>query len=199
MEKMNYRKLLMVLFTLSLVVTAFDLAAQVYKVIDKDGNVTFTDRPPADGATPMDLPPISVIEAPTFKAAPAAAAAEEEVPLRTLRKNYQGFSIVSPLQEDSLWGPDGPISVAWNSPSTLLEGMQVTIYLNGQKQTTTTQQMVMVPGLPRGEYIATAELRDSRNRIVATAAPVTFFVRQPGLGLGVGIRNRPGVSPHIGG
>ncbi len=203
MEKMNYRTLLMILFAFSLVITASELTAQVYKVVDKDGNVTFTDKPPPDGSKPMELPPLSVIEAPSFDAAPSAATSdplvevEEEVPLRTLRRDYEGFSIVSPLQEESLWGPDGPISVAWNSPSALQEGMQVTVYLNGKKQTTTTQQMVVVAGLPRGEHIITAEIKDSKNRIVATAAPITFYVRQPGLGLH--LRNRPGVSPHVGG
>ena len=39
------------------------LAAQgeIYKVVDKDGNVTFTDQRPSDTAQPMDLPPLSVI------------------------------------------------------------------------------------------------------------------------------------------
>lgn len=205
MEKMNYRTLLMIIFAFSLVITASDLTAQVYKTVDKDGNVTYTDKPPADGSRPMELPPISVIEAPEFDAAPNSATSdplvevEEEVPLRTLRRDYEGFAITSPLQEESLWGPDGPISVAWNSPAALAEGMQVTIYLNGKKQATTTQQVIVVSGLPRGEHIVTAELRDSKNRVIATAAPLTFFVRQPGLGLGIGIRNRPGVSPHVGG
>lgn len=204
MEKMNYRTFLMVLFAFSLVITASELAAEVYKTVDKDGNVTFSDQPPGDGTKPMELPPLSVIETPNYEgAAPATVdqdplvEVEKEVPLRTLRRDYEGFSIISPLQEDSLWGPDGPISIAWNSPSALQEGMKVTIYLNGKRQTTTTQQMVVVAELPRGEHIVTAEIRDSRNRIIATAAPITFYIRQPGLGLG--LRNRTGVSPFVGG
>lgn len=208
MEKMNYRTLLMILFAFSLVITASELAAQVYKVVDKDGNVTFTDRPPADDAIPMDLPPISVIETPDYGATPGAAnndpavdAEGEEVSLRSLRNTYRGFAIVSPQQEDSLWGPDGPVSIVWSAPAALKEGMQVTISLNGNKQKPTTDRMIVVTDLPRGEFIISAVLTDSRNRTIATAAPVTFFVRQPGLGLGLGtdVRNRNGARSQVGG
>ena len=45
---------------------AAPLAAQstgeIYKVVDEDGNVTFTDQRPSAQAQPMDLPPLSVIE-----------------------------------------------------------------------------------------------------------------------------------------
>ncbi len=45
---------------------AAPLAAQssgeIYKVVDEDGNVTFTDQRPSAQAEPMDLPPLSVIE-----------------------------------------------------------------------------------------------------------------------------------------
>jgi len=178
---------LMVLFAFSLAVTSSALTAQVYKTVDKDGNVTYTDQPPADGSKPIELAPISVIEAPIYEKAPEATTEDgaadggEEVSLKTLRRNYKDFAIVSPQAEESVWAPDGPISVAWQAGLALQEGMQVTIFLDGKRYSTTTQQMVMVVGLERGEHNVSAELRDSRNRTVATTAPVVFFVRQPGL------------------
>lgn len=178
---------LMILFAFSLAVTSTALTAQVYKTVDKDGNVTYTDQPPADGSKPIELAPISVIEAPIYEKAPEATQADgaiegdEEVPLKTLRRNYKDFAIISPQAEESVWAPDGPISIAWQTGLALQEGMQVTIFLDGKRHSTTTQQMVVVVGLERGEHNVSAELRDSRNRTVATTARVVFFVRQPGL------------------
>lgn len=177
----------MVLFAFSLAVTCSTLSAQVYKIVDKDGNVTYTDQAPADGSKPIELAPISVIEAPIYEKAPAATEADGavegdgEVSLKTLRRNYKGFAIVSPQPEESVWAPDGPVSVAWGSPVALQTGMQVTIFLDGKLHSTTTQQMVPIIGLERGEHNVKAELRDSKNRTIATTAPVVFFVRQPGL------------------
>jgi len=197
-------KSLMIVFAL-LMISAPPLMAQVYKVVDKDGNVTYTDQPPADGSGPVELPPISVIEAPKYETAPKTgdqAGGEEdnkEMSLSYLRKNYSDFAIVSPQQEESVWRPDGPIPVAWNTKFALQDGMQVTLFLDGKKHSSTTQQMVPMANLDRGEHVLTAELRDAKNRLIAKAKPVTFFVRQPGL-FNRALNNAPpSVNPNGGG
>jgi hypothetical protein len=195
-------KSLMIVFTL-LMLSATPVSAQVYKVVDKDGNVTYTDQPPADGSGPVDLKPISVIEAPAYETAPKAddkaEGEDKEMSLSYLRSNYKDFAIVSPQQEESVWRADGPIPVAWNTKYALQDGMQVTIYLDGKRHSTTKQQMVPMANLDRGEHVVTADLRDAKNRVVAQAAPVTFFVRQPGL-LNRALNNTPpSVKPKSGG
>lgn len=192
-----HKPFLLVLLGLSLAVVSAGLAAQVYKTVDKDGNVSYTDQPPPDGSKPIKLAPISVIEAPTYKKAPEAGEEgdAEEVPLRTLRRNFRDFAIISPQPEESVWRPDGPIPVAWSAGSVLLEGMQVTISVDGQQKASTTQSMIPVAGLERGEHVIRAELRDAKNRTIATAEPVTFFVRQPNLYTNPRVR----VAPNGGG
>ena len=192
-------KSLMIIFAL-LMISAMPVLAQVYKVVDKDGNVTYTDQPPADGSGPVELKPISVIEAPVYQTAPKTGdvEADKEMSLSDLRRNYKDFAIVSPLQEESVWRPDGPFPVAWNTKYALQEGMQVTIFLDGKKHSTTNQQMVAMANLDRGEHTLTAQLRDSQNRLIAEAAPVTFFIRQPGLN-NRALTAPPVVKPHNGG
>ena len=188
MKLMTHKTLLTLLVAFSLAIMVSPLAAQVYKIVDKDGNVTYTDKPPADDAKPMDLPPLSVIETPDYgktarqKAEAAeAAVGEKEVPLRTMRNRFRDFAIISPLQEESVWRPDGPVSIAWSSSNQLMESMTVQIFLDGQQQANTTAPMIPVNGLERGEHTVTATIKDARNRTIATAEPITFYVRQPGL------------------
>jgi len=186
-----------------LLVSATPLMAQVYKTVDKDGNVTYTDQPPADGSGPIELRPISIIEAPTYETPPETTDADaedgKEASLSSLRRDYNDFAIISPQPEESVWRPDGPTPVAWSTGTALLDGMQVTIFLDGKKQTATTQQMVPLINLERGEHIVSAELRDSRNRVIAQAAPVTFYVRQPGLYNRALNNAPPAVKPNNGG
>ena len=201
MNTANLNKFLFTAFTFSLLLTATQSFAQVYKVVDKDGNVTYTDQAPMDGAAPIELRPISVIETPTYQKAPAAEEDAEDdkgMSLSYLRKNYKDFAIVSPQSEESVWRPDGPIAIAWNAKYALQEGMQVTVFLDGKKHSSTTQQIVAVADLERGEHVVSAELTDAKNRVVAKAAPVTFFVRQPGL-LNRALNAPPVVSPNSGG
>jgi hypothetical protein len=188
MKLTTYKTFLMTLAVFFLAIMVSPLAAQVYKTVDKDGNVIYTDKPPGDDSKPMDLPPLSIIETPEYgktarqKAEEAeAAGGEKEVPLKTLRKDFRDFAIISPLQEESVWRPDGPVSIAWSSSNQLIEGMTVQISLDGQQQANTTAPMIPVSGLDRGEHTVTATIKDARNRTVATAEPITFYIRQPGL------------------
>ncbi len=194
MKLISHKTFLLILIAVFLAVTTGPLMAQVYKVVDEDGNVTYTDKAPKDGSKPIKLAPISVIEAPVYEKAPEAAKDGEELSLRDLRKLYRDFSIISPQPEESVWRPDGPVMLAWSTREQLKNGMQVTIYLDGKIQATTTQGAIPVGGIDRGEHTVTAELRDAANRKVATASPVTFFIRQPNIHT-----NRPRPTPRGGG
>jgi len=128
-------KFLMTLMAFSLLMMSTSLMAEVYKIVDKDGNVSFTDRPPGDGSRPMELPPLSIVEAPVYEktAREAAAAAgdageqDTEIPLKTLRRTYRDFAIISPIAEESVWHPEQAVPIAWSVANPLQAGMTVTI------------------------------------------------------------------------
>ena len=158
--------------------------AQVYKVVDENGNVVYTDRAPAADAQPMELPGLSVIE--MIRTEPEGAAGsveeageeEEEVSdIRELRRGYRDFSIVSPIDEETLWGTGGQVQIAWDTRYRLQTGMYVVLTVDGTEGDPTTQPVINMV-LERGTHTVYAELFDRRNRKVATANPVTFNVQQ---------------------
>ncbi len=179
----THKRILLTLIAFLLAITVSGLMAQVYKIVDEDGNVTYTDRAPNDGTQPIELRPISVIEAPTYEKASRQdeEGAEKELSLRDLRKNYRDFAIVSPTQEESVWHPEGPVTVAWSTKYQLREGMKVTLFVDGAQHAITSDRAIPVNGLERGEHTLRADLTDAKNRKVASANPVTFFIKQPNL------------------
>ena len=183
MKLVTHKYFLMSLMTFFLAVAVSPLTAEVYKTVDKDGNVTYTDTPPPDGSQPIDLPPISVIEAPVYETGSKQTdeGEEKELSLRELRKNYKDFAIVAPQQEESVWHPETPITVTWNTKFNLQEGMMMTLFVDGVQQESTTVRSIPVSDLERGEHTLRAELRDAKNRKVASADPITFFVKKPNL------------------
>ena len=194
MNLITNKTFLLILIAFVLVIANGPLTAQIYKVVDKDGNVTFTDRSPADGAKPVDLPPLSVIESPVYetKAKPdEAEVAADEPSLRDMRRNYKDFEITSPQPEQSLWQPDQATTVAWNVRYQLHPGMKVTVFVNGQQYATSTERMIPIGELDRGEHTVTAELKDAKNRKIATAKPVTFYIQRPNI-----YTNRRGPIPR---
>jgi hypothetical protein len=183
--KIDIRKTYFLTLTaLFLALAAMPLAAEVYKVIDEDGNVSYTDKPPGDGSKPIELQPISVVEAPVYESKPKPAVEDEDgepLSLRALRGMYRDFAIVAPQSEESIWHPDAPITVAWSTGTPLQTGMKANVSVDGKLQANTTDRVVPVANLERGEHTVTAELTNERNQSVATANPIVFFVRRPGL------------------
>ncbi len=171
---------------------------QIYKVVDEDGNVTFTDQRPSSDARPMDLPPLSVIETdapPPSTPAHQAGEPEEDRPLtpRELRRQFRDFSITQPLQEETFWGTENTVVVTWGSSAEIPPEMNVMLYVDGKGQKAPASGSVTLT-LDRGEHQVYAELRDERNRRIVTTPTVTFFIKQHSANF-----NRPGAGTPKGG
>lgn len=153
----------------------------IYKVVDKDGNVTYTDQKPYEGAKPVDLPDLSVITTdipvPEKSASEAEQAKPSEPTPRELRKLYRDFRITEPQSEETFWGTANKVVVSWDSQRPIMPGMSVTLYVDGKPQEAPVQGGVTLT-LDRGEHQVYAELRDPRGRQVVKTDSVTFFVKQ---------------------
>ncbi len=161
---------------------------EIYKVVDKDGNVTFTDQRPSADAQPMDLPPLSVITTspPDLPpAAPAEGAVEEEQPavptLSDLRKMYRDFRITRPMPEETFWGTENTVVITWQSSQPISPQLRVMVMVDGVAQQSTGSGSLSLT-LERGEHQVSAELRDERNRRIASTDTVTFYVQQHSVG-----------------
>ncbi|MBT8046874.1 MAG: DUF4124 domain-containing protein [Xanthomonadales bacterium] len=185
------------LLTLILLPLALFAQGEIYKVVDENGNVTFTDQRPASGAQPMDLPPLSVIETDmqtpdeTAQSMQSAAAEAKPPTPRELRRQFRDFRITRPLQEETFWGTANAVVVTWGSSEPIPPSMSVLLYVDGTPQEAPAAGGVTLT-LDRGEHRVYAELRDERKRRIVTTDPVTFFVKQNSAQF-----RRPGANPGI--
>jgi hypothetical protein len=180
------------LLTVSLGLSA---EGEIYKIVDKDGNVTYTDERPQGGAEPMDLPPLSVIETDIQVPPPAestAQAAEEakEPTLRDLRRQFQDFRIIQPQQEETFWGTANTVVVAWGTAQPVPPELKARLYVDGVAQPVPASGSLSLT-LERGEHQVYAELLDARGRQIVATERVVFFVKQAS----VGFRRSPGGAP----
>jgi len=167
---------------------------QIYKVVNPDGSVTFTDQRPAPGAKPVELKPLSVIETDIQVPEPADAAAAEgeaaEPTAQELKRMFSDFRIMQPQSEETFWGTENQVTVSWGASKPIPEDMRVILYVNGEGQNAPVTGSTTLM-LNRGEHQVYAVLRDARNRRVATSEAVTFFVKQHS----VNFNRRPGNGP----
>jgi len=171
--------------------------ADIYKVVDAEGNITYTDQAPADGSPPMDLPPLSIVDTDYVPEAPAEGTGESEAEgdeegpptPREMRQMFKDFHITSPMPEETFWGTENAVVVSWGSKSALLPDMRVLVFVDGQPQPETSGGVSALT-LDRGEHSVYAVLLDQRGRRVATAPTVTFYVKQNSENF-----NRPAARP----
>lgn len=174
------------------------LAADIWKVVDENGNVVYTDQKPSDGSAPMDLPELSVIE--TDYAEPetltgtseAGEAADEEPGVkspRQLRRMYRDFQISRPMPDETFWGTGNTVIVSWGSATPFEPGLTAKLHVDGQTQAVPPEGNMTLT-LDRGEHKVYAELLDPRGRRIVTTDSVTFHVKQHSQNF-----NRPSISP----
>lgn len=152
---------------------------EIYRVVDKDGNVIYTDQRPSAEAQPMDLPKLSIIETedPPPPATVSAAEVIKPPTPRELRRLYSDFRITQPQQEETFWGTENTVAVAWGSAQPVLPDLSVRLYVDGQVQDVAGSGSVSLT-LTRGEHTVYAELLDARKRRIVTTDTITFFVKQ---------------------
>jgi len=166
---------------------------QIYKVVNPDGSITFTDQKPAPGAEPVELKPLSVVETdiqvpePAEEAAADAAAAEPTA--RELKRMFSDFRIIQPQNEETFWGTENQVTVSWGASKPIPDDLRVVLYVNGEGQSAPGAGSTTLM-LERGEHQVYAVLRDARNRRVVATETVTFFVKQHSVNF-----NRPGNGP----
>ncbi len=158
-------------------------ATDIYKTVDENGQVIYTDRPPTPDAKPISLRELSVVEAPTF-ASPQRQQAEQQstndqMSINELRFMYRDFQLVSPAPEQNFWGTGQVATIAWDAGAPLQQGMSVMYFVNGEAVSdATTASTFNTEPMDRGEHTARVDLLGPNNQVIATAGPVTFFVKQ---------------------
>jgi hypothetical protein len=169
---------LLPLLTLMLPLSALP-EGEIYRVVDKDGNVTYTDQRPSADAQPMDLPPLSVIqtEAPPPVATRAAEETVQAPTPRELRRMYADFRIIQPQPEETFWGTENTVVVAWGSEQEILPDLSAKLYVDGEAQDVAAAGSITLT-LDRGEHTVYVELLDARQRRIVATERVTFFIKQ---------------------
>ena len=164
---------------LLLVGIAPTLQAAIYKTVDKEGNVVYTDVPPKQSSAAMD-----VDRGNTYIAAEAAAddAAQFEALAETgdqqqAATSYSELSITAPNHDQAVRENAGNLAVTVASLPALdaALGHQVQILLDGQKAATGGAR-VSLTNIDRGTHSLTAQIIDTSGEVLISSAPVTFHM-----------------------
>jgi predicted phage tail protein len=162
-----------------LMMTSAHAEVMVYKWVDEQGNVHFSDTPnpqaeavelkPQPAYTPAEIPDNNT-----------ASEAMDSVPAEALTPNYQ-LSITAPTQEQAMWANDGKVTVsAQTTPSLSAErGDKLLFNLDGIASSPTTATRFTFKNVYRGAHSVSVSVIDSQGKTLSTSNTVTFYVHRP--------------------
>lgn len=155
-------------------------AQQIYKTIDENGNVVYTDQKPTEDAEPIPLPELTVVD-PVDLGNPRAADADERE-----RQTFE-LTITSPLADEIIINTGYRLDVEVGLDQDLPNGFRLVYLVDGEERLTSRSRSVTIEEVMRGPHTVQVELRTADGRPVATSEPVNFFIRQQSA-----LFNRPG-------
>jgi len=165
------------LVTLILTLTCTTAFAEMYKWIDEDGNISYSDQPPYKGAETLDAPQISTT--PAVKTPPGKTSKEEDEADKNETK-YSYFKITSPENDATIRDNNGNFSIAMNSKPALdtAAGHYISILIDGKsvkKQSSTTASF---SNIDRGTHKISAQIKNKNNKVVRRTPTITLHLHR---------------------
>jgi len=174
------------------------LAAQpqeIYRWIDKDGQVHYADQPGAPNAERVILADPNGFESePSFgDNAPAGSAPED--PDADEAMPYEALAIVQPTPDQVFFGAEATIVVAAELDGTLRPDHTVVFFVNGNRRPAGSGLALELQGLDRGSHFLRAAVLDQNGDPVITSQQITFHVREPSINTPQSPQARPKPLP----
>ncbi len=170
-------------FSLALVMAIASLAVlaqPIYKTVDEDGNVVYTDQRPSDDADPIELPEISVVD-PIRIGDHSAISSESGNGSENDSENEREIAeirILSPQPDQTIVNTAYAVTVSVGMEMRKPQGAQFEYIVDGEVERVDASPSVTLEEIWRGEHSLRVVLRSANGNILAQSEPVRFFVRQ---------------------
>ncbi|MEX0899219.1 MAG: DUF4124 domain-containing protein [Gammaproteobacteria bacterium] len=157
------------------------LAQDVYRWVDENGVVHYSDSP-REGAEKVEVrEPETYSAQSALPATPTARDSSVKVPPDAVDA-YQSVRIATPAHDSVAWNTAGEIavSVAVSPPLNASAGHKVLVYLDGAPVagTPVASTSIGLTGIHRGTYQLSAAIVDGGGRQILRSETITFHVRQ---------------------
>ena len=154
-------------------ISAYSANAALYRGLDAEGNVVYSDTPFED-AEQFTPPPISVVDTPKV--------GSEKKPVEEKPKEfkYTQFDIVSPSNKQTIRNePDLSVSITLKPGLNAEKGHKIWLLLDEKPFIKDSQQLSFNLGrLNRGAHKLQAQVRDYEGKVILRTRVTVIFVHQ---------------------
>lgn len=160
---------------------SFGAHAEVYKSVDKYGNVTYTDDPSkaarsGETTEKVQVRPTNLVPGgkPIDLTDETQEEPEQEYP------DYQ-VQIVSPTNEYTVTAGQRDLVIAVSTQVPLQAGHRFAYYMDGERLNTTTLNNHSIREIFRGQHTLRVDVVDADDQTITSSESVTVFVHRPSI------------------
>lgn len=150
--------------------------ADVYKTINADGEVVFSDVP-SEGAERVRLPEVSTYKPPPPKRSPASVSAGKA----DTAAPYKSFKVSAPENEATIWDNEGIVTLALAlEPALLIDtGHRIQFFLDGKPDGTPEIGLSHTyRDIERGSHTLSAAVVDVEGNAIISTDQVTIHLHK---------------------
>lgn len=150
--------------------------AEIYRTVDAQGRVTFSDSPTKNSER-VQLPPLSIVRGMTADEIARANARPDAADNKARPVSYR-LNFVSPNANQVFQKPMDSIEIAVSTEPSLAAGDRVVLSMNGQALGDTQSTAVASENLERGAQAIVAKVLALNGKVMGEQS-VTVFIQQP--------------------
>tara|TARA_R110000782_G_scaffold13730_22_gene40360 strand:+ start:3209 stop:3790 length:582 start_codon:yes stop_codon:yes gene_type:complete len=178
------------LLFISLIFSSVAYAKTVYKTVDAEGNIVFSDVPSA-GAEEIKIKEAQAINSPkvrSFKVSPP-----EDTPVKF---QYTRLAIISPENDSTIHGGEGNVNIAVVLEPKLTENDAMSLFMDGKEVLSGRDSQFLLANVDRGTHSIYVVVKNEVDKVLKRSAKVTFHVRRASR-LSPGLRSNPEVVTSL--
>ena len=154
------------------------LSAALYKQVDEQGNVTYTDVPTGENAKPIKPPPATTYKPLTTPSKPQATVnGKSEPSTEKSAVKYQSLQIAQPLDDQAVRANGGsfPVQLAL-TPDLDAEAHQIIIFVDNARHQETNTPSFELNNMDRGTHRIQAQIQDQAGNVLINSNTITVHV-----------------------
>lgn len=145
-------------------------AHDIYRKVDENGNVIFSDVP-SEGAEKIQLKETTTIK--SLDVEPSSPVTQQQE-LQSIP--YKSVSIDNPKNDEAIRDNAGNVTVKISIEPVLMPGHEVVVYLDGKEKTKGAGAAFKLENLDRGTHQLRASIIDQQGHILLSSRSTTFHI-----------------------
>ncbi len=170
-----------VIFAATCTALSFPATAGIYKYIDENGQVAYSDKP-VDGAKKLKIRHRTRADErlarDDFRSERNTDASERNSD-RDTEVTYESLEILTPKHDKVVSDRSGSVEVIVLPSPKLGEQHELVINVDGKDISRGRHANLSLSQVPRGSHKVTARILDANGGTLITSAPITFHVKRP--------------------